>query len=50
MPPVYTCGFSDELDGVGDDGCFPVPEAPGLGVVYDWDFIKRFSTNVHVYK
>ena len=50
MPPVYACGFSDELDGVGDDGCFPVPEAPGLGVVYDWDFIKRFSTNVHVYK
>jgi L-alanine-DL-glutamate epimerase-like enolase superfamily enzyme len=50
MPPVYTCGFSDELDGVGDDGCFPVPEAPGLGVVYDWDFIKRYSTNVHVYE
>ena len=49
MPPVYTCGYSDELDGVGSDGSFPVPDAPGLGVVYDWEFINRNSTKVHVF-
>jgi hypothetical protein len=36
MPPVYACGYSDLLEDVGDDGCFPVPDGPGLGVSYDW--------------
>ena len=39
--PVYTCGYSDDLDSVGADGCFPVPGGPGLGVSYDWDYITR---------
>ncbi|MGD8477819.1 MAG: enolase C-terminal domain-like protein, partial [Burkholderiales bacterium] len=46
MPPVYACGYNDELDGVGADGCFPVPDAPGLGVVYDWEFINRNRTRL----
>jgi galactonate dehydratase len=25
------------LPEIGDDGCFPVPTAPGLGVTLDWD-------------
>jgi L-alanine-DL-glutamate epimerase-like enolase superfamily enzyme len=50
MPPVYKCGYSDELDAVGADGCFPVPDGPGLGVDYDWDFIGRHHTRVHVYE
>ena len=50
MPPVYTCGYTDELDGVGADGCFPVPVGPGLGVDYDWKFIERNSTRVHVFE
>jgi L-alanine-DL-glutamate epimerase-like enolase superfamily enzyme len=45
--PVYTCGYSDALDDVGEDGCFPVPEGPGLGVSYDWDLIER-SAKSHV--
>jgi L-alanine-DL-glutamate epimerase-like enolase superfamily enzyme len=49
MPPVYACGYNDELDGVGADGCFPVPDAPGLGVVYDWEFINRNQTRLHVF-
>ncbi|MGD2141335.1 MAG: enolase C-terminal domain-like protein [Burkholderiales bacterium] len=49
MPPVYACGYNDELDGVGADGCFPVPDAPGLGVVYDWEFINRNRTRLHVF-
>lgn len=44
VPPVYTCGYSDQLDGVGADGCFPVPTGPGLGVSYDWDFIRKHQT------
>ncbi len=50
MPPVYTCGYSDELDAVDGDGRFSVPDGPGLGVVYDWDFIKRNQTRVHVFE
>ena len=41
MPPVFGSGYSDALESVGADGCFPVPEGPGLGVEYDWDFINR---------
>ncbi len=39
--PVYLCDYSDALDDVGEDGCFPVPEGPGLGVTYDWDYIRK---------
>lgn len=38
---IYADGYSDLLDDVGEDGCFPVPTGPGLGVQYDWDFIRR---------
>jgi L-alanine-DL-glutamate epimerase-like enolase superfamily enzyme len=47
LPPVYACGYSDELEAVGADGCFAVPTGPGLGVTYDWDWIKAHTTNVH---
>jgi L-alanine-DL-glutamate epimerase-like enolase superfamily enzyme len=47
LPPVYACGYSDRLEAVGADGCFPVPEGPGLGVTYDWDFIRKGTTQVH---
>ena len=43
--PVYTCGYSDRLDDVGADGCFPVPEGPGLGVAYDWERIGKSATS-----
>ena len=47
--PVYACDYSDDLDSVGTDGCFPVPEGPGLGVVYDWDFIERNTQECYTY-
>ena len=50
MPPVYADAYSDQLDGVGKDSCFPVPDGPGLGVTYDWDFIKRHRTQLHEFK
>ena len=48
VPPVYTCGYSDEPDAVGKDGVVPVPDGPGLGVQYDWDFIERNRVQHHV--
>ena len=38
---IYASDYSDTLDAVGADGCFAVPEGPGLGVQYDWDFVKK---------
>lgn len=49
IPRIYTCGYSDELEDVGKDGCFPVPTGPGLGVSYDWDAIRRTTQNVRVW-
>ena len=50
VPPVYADEYSDQPDAVGADGCVPVPTGPGLGVVYDWDFIERASTERIVLK
>ena len=49
VPPVYACGYSDMLDCIGPDGCVPVPDGPGLGVSYDWDFIERNRTALTVF-
>ena len=38
---VYACDYRDGLDVVDENGNVNVPEGPGLGVVYDWDFINR---------
>jgi len=50
-PPVYRGGYSDAIDTIDDDGTVPVPDGPGLGVEYDWDYIDRNQTgSVHVYE
>ena len=49
LPPVYASDYSDDLEAVGADGCFPVPEGPGLGVTYDWDWIAEHGTATHVF-
>ena len=49
IPPVYTCGYSDELDCIDKEGTVPVPKGPGLGVTYDWDFINARATPRHVF-
>jgi L-alanine-DL-glutamate epimerase-like enolase superfamily enzyme len=48
-PDCYTCGYSDRLEAVGADGCFPVPTGPGLGVTIDWDWIGRHTIEHHVF-
>ena len=49
VAPVYQCGYSDQLDCVDSDGMVDVPEAPGLGVQYDWDFITSHQTGQIIY-
>ena len=49
VPPVYACGYSDLLESIEPDGCVLVPNGPGLGVIYDWDFINANITNVTVF-
>ncbi|MEE2752740.1 MAG: enolase C-terminal domain-like protein [Candidatus Latescibacterota bacterium] len=44
VPPVYTCGYSDQPSDLPPDGRVPVPDGPGLGVSYDWDYIKANQT------
>ncbi|TCR63047.1 enolase C-terminal domain-like protein [Bosea sp. BK604] len=46
----YTCGYSDALDSVGKDGCFPVPQRPGLGVDYDWGYIEKQTLERYEHK
>jgi L-alanine-DL-glutamate epimerase-like enolase superfamily enzyme len=41
VPPVYTCGYSDDEADLPAEGGMPVPDGPGLGVAYDWAFIER---------
>jgi L-alanine-DL-glutamate epimerase-like enolase superfamily enzyme len=48
VPPVYACGYSDNPDAVGKDGTVAVPDGPGLGVQYDWEFIERHRVQHHV--
>jgi L-alanine-DL-glutamate epimerase-like enolase superfamily enzyme len=49
VPPVYTCGYSDQEEALGADGTMPVPTGPGLGVTYDFDFIRRHATATHAW-
>ncbi|MEO3475249.1 enolase C-terminal domain-like protein [Roseomonas sp. CAU 1739] len=44
IPDIFACGYADEIGAVGADGCFPVPDGPGLGVTYDWEKITRMTT------
>ncbi|MFO1055484.1 MAG: enolase C-terminal domain-like protein [Dongiaceae bacterium] len=50
VPPVYRCGYSDRLEDLPADGCVPVPDGPGLGVAYDWDFIAAHRTDLQVFE
>jgi len=50
-PPIYRGDYSDEIDTIAGDGTVSVPDGPGLGVEYDWDFIKANKTgSIHVYE
>ncbi len=40
QPPVYEGDYSDQLDTIDDEGMVGVPDGPGLGVSYDWEYIE----------
>ena len=48
--PVYKDGYTDQLDACDENGEFPVPQGPGLGVEYDWDLIAKWRTGLVEYK
>ena len=51
VPPVYNGDYTDQIDAIDDEGTVPVPDGPGLGVDYDWEFIEENATgSVHVYE
>lgn len=43
-------GYSEDVDAVDENGCVDVPEGPGLGVEYDWDFIGAHQVSRVEYK
>jgi len=47
--PIYTNNYSDNLDSIDANGHVPVPDGPGLGVGYDWDFIEAHRSGVRQY-
>lgn len=48
-PPVYTCGYSDNFDGLGKNGFVTAPTAAGLGVRYNWPDIETWQTGRQVF-
>jgi len=49
-PSIFKSDYRDGLDAIDKDGCVTVPEGPGLGVEYDWDFIMKHRTSGTEYK
>ena len=49
-PPIYADGYNgDRLDSIDANGQVPVPDGPGLGTTYDWDFIEKHRTGLKSY-
>jgi L-alanine-DL-glutamate epimerase-like enolase superfamily enzyme len=48
LPPIYGPGYVENASAVGSDGCVGIPEGPGLGVEYDWEFIMGHRLNTHI--
>jgi L-alanine-DL-glutamate epimerase-like enolase superfamily enzyme len=50
QPPVYESDYSDMIGTVDGDGRVEVPDGPGLGVEYNWEYITSNETgSTHVY-
>jgi L-alanine-DL-glutamate epimerase-like enolase superfamily enzyme len=45
VAPVYRCGYSDLEADLPADGLVPVPDGPGLGVDYDWEYVDEHAIN-----
>ncbi|MCW4012522.1 MAG: mandelate racemase [Candidatus Bathyarchaeota archaeon] len=49
FPHIYNCDYSDGLAAIDENGCVPVPQGPGLGIEYDWDYINKHTISVVSY-
>ena len=47
VAPVYLCDYSDQLECIDENGMVKVPDGIGLGISYDWDFIKA-NRSAHI--
>jgi L-alanine-DL-glutamate epimerase-like enolase superfamily enzyme len=47
--PVYQGGYTDRIDSIDSDGTVGVPGGPGLGVDYDWEYVRENQVNSTVY-
>jgi L-alanine-DL-glutamate epimerase-like enolase superfamily enzyme len=47
--PVYQGGYTDRIDTIDSDGTVGVPDGPGLGVDYDWEYVRenQVDSTVH---
>jgi L-alanine-DL-glutamate epimerase-like enolase superfamily enzyme len=43
-PPVYANAVITGLDCIDDEGMVAVPDGPGLGIEFDWEYMARHST------
>jgi L-alanine-DL-glutamate epimerase-like enolase superfamily enzyme len=51
QPPVYEGDYVDMIDAIDENGHIPIPDGPGLGVEYDWNYIEDNATgSTHVYE
>ena len=50
VAPVYASNYSDIDEDLHPDGCVEVPSGTGLGVLYDWNFIKTHTTQEMVFE
>jgi L-alanine-DL-glutamate epimerase-like enolase superfamily enzyme len=49
-PPIYADDYDDQLSSIDDDGTIGIPDGPGLGVDYDWEFIEENKTGRRTYE
>ena len=48
--PIYADDYRDGLEAIDKRGHVPVPTGAGLGVTYDWDWIKKNQAGSVVYE
>ena len=50
IPPCYACGYKDELDSIDENGYIDIPDGPGLGVTYDWEWLNAHAKQRYVFE
>ena len=43
QPPIYLCGYTDQLESIDSNGYVEVPKGPGLGVEYNWPYLEKYK-------